>query len=129
MRYFGGSSNSLAEIIIDYRKKSVKILNPITKKPFKKEWLPSILYLSLSFILSIVYSLFYGVTIYTYLLIHSFFVMIWGVTFLFPQISQYSHLFQQFLLNDIFTTKKLVIVKNLKSKIYKLPYTFKNIKL
>lgn len=133
VRQFGGDSLDRAEIIIDYKKKKIDIINPFTKKIFKSGFIPpllSILIFSIIvvfIVIILIFSTSLAITLFIIELI--FYILFYEIYLLFPSIANYYHLLEQRFLNDYLVDKKLVIVKKLKNKIYKLPYEFANDKL
>lgn len=125
-----GSAGDYAEIIVDYRKKKVSMVNGKDNKPFKENrWIPSytfgtfilygFLYLLLSsYDLTKPYSIWFTIGIYlvNYIL---------GITF-YPAYKDFWKKVVQRFTSDYGLTKKLVIIKKLNKKVYSLPFEFSN---
>lgn len=135
MRKYGGNGNKLAEVIVDYKKKDIKILDPHTRKPFKFTYMPSLSYFLTSLILTVILS-FAFMIFDNYTISDNFWfiwaglsLIIWELCILVPYLADKYHWFEQRFLWDYTSSKKVVFVKNIEDKIYKLPYDFCNMKL
>lgn len=132
-KYQGGTSLDLAEIIIDYDKKDVKIIDAKKGTEIKD--------LDLSFDISPIAILFL-VIYFPFLFILSimldstkFFLFLINLPLTFYMIYVLStplrkkwHQIEQKVFNDKLKTKNFMIVKGINKKIWKLPYDFSNIK-
>lgn len=137
-RYTAGDSGDYAEIIIDYKKKDVKLINPSTGKNFEKNpgFQIGLFFMSFcitAFFIAIVafFSDELDIVLTTLLIV---FVMILSYTSLyalkerFPLPFAALHNYMQKIQND-YQPRKLVIVTELDSTIYKLPHAYSNNKL
>jgi len=131
MRHFSGNSLDRAAMVIDYRKKTVKILDPRTNKKFKISYSPPIIAAGLGCLfLTIFLSIFMEMVSNNFLLVWAgLFCIVWELHILVPWFANHTHLLEQKLINDWLVVKRFVIVKELEDKIYKLPYKFENFKL
>lgn len=135
-RYQGGNSNDLAEIIVDYDKKDVKIINPKNNKDLQK--------FNINFSLTPIFIISFIIVLMTYFvivfdefkirdifLLFNLFLFIYLFYMLFCSMNPMWHRFWQYFINDMFENKNLLIVKDINSKDWKIPdlYNFKNIKL
>jgi hypothetical protein len=131
--YQAGNSSILAEIIVDYDKKKIDMRDPINRfKLTDKDWdfslgligmigaMQFIIFVGFFAILDqIALALILaGVGLFFYI----------GKVVLVP-VSIKFHQVEQYLFNDRFATKKYLLVKEIDSKIWKLPYDFENMKL
>ena len=128
-----GDGNDLAEIIIDYEKKDVQILDAESRFKIKNRHLnffPS----AFNVFSFVVLSPFIALALFMNLYNISLFLGEMLITFyllfvLFTPTTRKLHQLGQFLFNDFFKVKKYMVVKNIKSRVWKLPYEFDNIKL
>lgn len=129
MKYANGGAGRYAEIIIDYDKKKVDILNPTTRKAFEEKlYKPRPSYFILGLIIFLIIQKFYNSSfiINHNLSVYTFCVLIcWGLL-LIPKVrTNYDYLIQKLQENQI--EKKIVVLEgDLGKKEYKLPFIFKN---
>jgi hypothetical protein len=136
--YQAGDSGDLAEVIIDFKKKKVKLINPQKKGGFKKSRfgpnINGLILISaalLCFILSFILKLIIGHTdnLWYYAFIGLLFInYLIGLIF-YPEYNNWIDKWNQKIFNGYLGTKKVVIVKNIKERTWKLPYEFKNVQL
>jgi hypothetical protein len=130
--YQKGKSGNYAEIIIDFEKKKVDLINPQDKSgEFKKNrFSPEInaLGLSMDTILLIILIYLFKITIFSpfwtlvgILLIN----YLMGVIF-YPKYNNWLDKWNQKIFTSYLSFKKAVIVENIDGETWKLPYDFKN---
>lgn len=139
IKHQAGDSRSLAEIIIDYKKKDVKILNPIKRNKIRDTDLNFslspiflIICIPILFILIVIpseFKLFPQSLLHFGIFVFSLLITSYLVAIILTPLRKKFHQFEQFLFNDYFMKKKLVITTNIKGKIWQLPYKFNNLKL
>ncbi len=132
--YQAGDSNDLAEFIIDYKnhkKPKVKILDPETRFKikdkdlnFKPPILVGLIFVAITISFVITNEIRLNVILFVYLL----FLMFYLLQILLTPIKKKLTKFWQFITNDFFSVKKFMIVKDINTKEWRLPYGFKNIK-
>jgi len=140
-KYQVGNSSDLAEIIIDYSKKKVKLINPETNKEFEKKinskykldfsftFKFGVLFLFL-FSFLFVFFIIGDIVIARFTLLYSESMFALYLLFIiFPILSEKLHHFGQFMTHNFFKVKNVVIVKNIDKEIYVLPYAFNNLLL
>ena len=146
MRYIVGNSGDLAEIIVDYKKRKVSLLRPDTGTKFSKRkkltfmiiknklvntifivGVVSLLFSIISIIFNLKLSIKGAIILY---IILSVFVVSLIKSFYFPDLDDLIHYYVQKLSFD-HMKRKVVVINNLNSKVYKLPfqYDFSNMKL
>lgn len=133
-RYQAGDSSILAEIVVDYKKKDVQILDPVERNSIQgQDWNYSMsigdLFLML-FCLTIA-GIFFVFEIYILSIIMiSLLFLGYLIKIAFKPMFKKLHQIEQFLFNDLLELKKFMTVeaKDIKEKIWKLPYEFENIK-
>lgn len=138
-----GSGSDLAEIVIDYEKKSMKLYDPIKRTElntsdldFKLDYLLmiSIFPVLIVFITMLLFFIFTGLneiiqpnwnhfTLVFELLITSYLFSI-----LLTPMRKKLHYFDQYLSFDFMKKKKFMVVQDINSKEWKLPHNFKNLK-
>lgn len=123
------SGGDLAEIIIDYKAKTVDMLNPRDGNPFKSKWwafhittLGGISFAIICIILS-----WFSVPYLLYVVI-GILIVHWLIGIIFPKYNLLMDKWNQKVFNDRLASKKLVIVNHIEGNTYTLPYEFKNIK-
>lgn len=128
-KFEAGGSTIYAEVIIDYKKEEVKILDPDTRykignTDYNFSYTPILLFISI-YILLICFTYFgvFGVVVASFTC-----TMVYLVSILLTPITKKYHELGQFLFNDFFKVKKYLVVSNIKNKRWVLPYDFKNIK-
>jgi hypothetical protein len=132
MQKIVGNSLDLAEIVVDFDKKDIKILDSFSKKKIRES--------DLNFSMTPLITIVYGYIFLTYLLwvdeytISNFIFLLNILLFTYlllvfkAGISRQVHYYFQKLDLDIFSTKKYIVVKNVKGLVYQLPreYEFAN---
>jgi hypothetical protein len=131
-----GGGLDMAEIIIDYKNKSVKMLDPTTRKEPRETNYPGIFTFFMAGLVYIFLLIFNWVP---YVFRSSFFMallnwfliacLIYGMTFVAGPMSGYYHYCMQWLQYEFLATANVVYVDKLNSKVYQLPYMFGNRKL
>lgn len=131
--YQAGNSSILAEIIVDYDKKKIEMRDPINRfKLTDKDWDFSLGLIGITIISNIFVFIIFLVlldAIAVALIFSGLMIFGYVIKVVFPALSIKLHQLEQYLFNDKFATKKYLLVKELDSKIWKLPYDFENIKM
>lgn len=133
-RYQAGDSSILAEIIVDYEKKDVQILDPVERHSIQgHDWNFSLsladLFLMLFCITFSGFFLIFGFVIISLIIIAIWFLIV-VIKIAFKPMFKKLHKVEQVLFNDMFELKKFMVIEaeDLKEKVWKLPYEFDNIK-
>lgn len=128
-----GNSGQYAEIIIDYEKKNMQLLDVETRKElpdvYKFDFIPSpmsIFLMSIAFFISCY-------AFRSIIVTGSILLVIYLLSVVISRFKKklQLHKFFQWLNNDLFSRKKYIVVEanDIKDEIYQLPYEFKNTKL
>lgn len=129
--YSSGKNGDYAEIIIDYEKKNVKMINPKDDKPFKDKRFRLQRNLLVFLILAVIFVLlsYFNVN-YSWWILAGIYFTHCGVGIIFPKYYEYVEKLNQHLsVNRLGGQKKIVIIKRIKGRIWQLPYPFYNNKL
>jgi len=125
-----GDGQDLAEMIIDYDKKTIQMLDPVEGGNLKESDFPDIPASFLILFVASIIGVFVGHTFGQELLfvvslsIGAFMVAIVSVRI----VARKLHYYGQIIFNGKLALKKKTTIKDIDTKIYKFPYDFKNIK-
>lgn len=133
-----GTSWDLAEMIVDYKKKTIEVIDGESEKVLcdiniDLEITPFFVWLIIfwaGIFMIIVYTDSDGSTLLFWLFIFQILITAYLIGVLLTPIRKKIHKFHQFFSNDLFRNKKFAVFKNIKTKIWKFPFdNFSNVKL